>query len=263
MGLINQEGFFRGHIVDAGLSQSTNGFPQEVMALKAEEMYDPDTQEFLPVDAEHDEIMTYQILIDSKDKETKGSQQVKKITGWDGTDFTTLVENDYADVPLTFRVEENEWNENTTLQVSWIDVPDAPPTRTVSKISKEDAAALQARYASTLSKNKVAVKPKKVTAKVVEEKVTKAEKPAATKPTASRPMKPAAVVGKCSAEDAYNECFALSGAVEGEPSGEALNAVWLAEEAKAAKKYGGDEKQVTEEEWFVVKEAIVKQTSKV
>jgi len=259
MGLINIEGYFKGTIIDGGLGQSSGGFPQEVLALKATEVYDPDGDEYLPVDSEHDEITAYLILISSKDKETKSAQQLKKIINWNGASFVDLCEMDLADIPLSFRVEENTYEGNTTLQVKWVAEPDASPTRTVSKISKEDAQALQARYASVLASTKtptkaVSAKGKKTTAKG---KAKKGRPVAPKTPAADAP------VGKCTADEAYNECYKLSGATDGDEIEKKLNNLWQAEEAKASVMYNGDPDKITEEQWYEIKTTILKQVSKV
>jgi len=163
MSLVNQEGFYHGVITDGGLSQSTNGFPQEVLALRADEVYDPDTDSYLPWDAENAEITAYLILIDGKDRETKSAQQLKKIIDWDGASFVGLAGMDLVDMPIAFRVEERTYKENTTLQVTWVDTIDAPPFRTVQKLDpqadKAVLAALQTRYAGVLASTKAAVAP--------------------------------------------------------------------------------------------------------
>ncbi len=251
MGLINTIGYFKGTIVDGGLGQSSGGLPQEVWALKATEIYDEENQEYLPVDNEHDEITAYLILMSYKDKETKTAQQVKKVTGWNGASYPELAEMDLTDVPLSFRVEENTYEGNTTLQVSWVAEPDASPTRTVNKISKEDAQALQARYASVLASTKAPTKA--VSAK--DKGVSTATKPV-TKPVTKPTTPKAATVGKCSGDDAYQACYSLKrdNVTEG-----VLNELWQTEVAKV----NVDEAKITEEQWYEIKETLLKQVSKV
>lgn len=271
MGLINTIGYFKGFIVDGALGQSSGGLPQEVWALKATEIYDEENQEYLPVDDEHDEITAYLILMSYKDKETKTAQQVKKITGWDGASFVDLHGVDLIDMPLSWRVEENTYEGNTTLQVSWVAEHDASPTRTVSKISKEDAQALQARYASILASTKAPVKA--VSAKTAAvgksgaKKFSKLDKPS-TRPKPKAPAKPRAprkkvalkppktTVGKCTADDAYNACYELK---RDDVTEDALNDLWQTTVAAV----NVDEAKITEEQWYEIKETILKQVSKV
>lgn len=260
--LINQEGFYHGVIVSGSLGQSTNGFPQEILALRADEVYDSESDSYLPWDAENAEITAYLILIDGKDRETKTMQQLKKVIGWDGGSFVDLNEMDLTDMPIAFRVQENVYNGNTTLQVSWIDTLDASPTRTVPKLAKEDVAALQARYASVLAGTKSAAKP--ASAKKTTEPAAQAPATAGTttppkaKTIKSKtpPKAPKTVVGKCTADDAYNACYSLK---RDDVTEDALNDMWL--EAVAA--VNKDESKITKEQWFEIKEGLLKQVSKV
>ena len=260
MRLINTKNVYRGVIADAGFSQSTGGFPQEVLSLRAVEVYDPETDTWLPADPEANEITWYGVLIDSKDKETKNAQQLKKITGWTGASFVDLSQMNLVDVPIQFRVEPNTYKEVTTLQVSWIDITDAPPFRTVQKLDAADVVALQSRYASVLASTKSAAKPvsavsapKTVTKPVVKPVV----KPKATKPTAKKPpVVPKTIVGKCNADEAYTACYNLK---RDDVTDDALNGIWLVEVAKV----NADESKITDEQWFVIKESVLGQVSKV
>ena len=269
MSLIDQKNVYRGVIADAGFSQSTGGFPQEVLALRADEVYDSESDTWLPADPEANEITWYGVLIDSKDKETKNAQQLKKITGWNGASFVDLSQMNLVDVPIQFRVEPNTYKENTTLQVSWIDTTDAPPFRTVMKLDPADVAALNARYAGVLASTKSAAKPvsavsapktvvKPVTKPDVMPKVTKPKTPKTPKvPKAPKaPKVPKTVVGKCTADEAYTACYNLK---RDDVTDDALNGIWLAEVAKV----NADESKITEPEWYQVKESVLKQVSKV
>ena len=273
MSLINQTGFYHGVIVDGGFGQSSGGFPQEVLALKALEVYDPDSQTYLPADPEANEITTYLVLIDSKDKETLTCKQLKKIMGWDGASFVTLAEMDLEEMPIAFRVEERTYKENTTLQVTWVDTLDAPPTRTVQKLDAKDVQALQSRYASVLAATKtvpkpVSAKPASAPAHVViapaiettlqvvqvPASIAAPAEPKVRKPKAAPKPPKTAPVGKCTADEAYTACYSLK---RDDVTDDALNEAWLKEI--------GDRNEVgiTEEAWFLVKEAVLRQVSKV
>lgn len=256
MGLINQKNVYRGVIADAGFSQSTNGFPQEVLSLRADEVYDPETDTWLPADPDANEITWYGVLIDSKDKETKNAQQLKKITGWTGASFIDLSQMNLVDVPIQFRVEPNTYKEVTTLQVSWIDTTDAPPFRTVMKLDAADVAKLQSRYAGVLASTKSAAKP--VSAVSAPKTVTKPKAKPPTKPKATKPKPtaPKTVVGKCNADEAYTACYNLK---RDDVTDDALNGIWLTEVAKV----NADESKITDEQWFVIKESVLGQVSKV
>lgn len=263
--MINVEGYYKGVIVDGGLGQSSGGLPQEEWDLKATEVWDDDNAEYLPVDEDHDEITAYLILMSYKDKETKTAQQVKKVLGWDGASYPELAEIERAGVPVSFRVKFGTGDYSENLQVSWVAEPDASPTRSVSKISKEDAAALQARYGGVLAATKDPVKAASAKGKGKTAAKGKGKgkptgkptgRPAAPKATAKTETKTDVAVGKCTADDAYNECFALK---RDDVSEEALNKLWVAAEAAV----NVDANKITEEEYFVIKTDILKEVSKV
>ncbi len=257
MGLINQEGFFRGHIVSGEFNQTAKGLPREEWALKAEEMFDPDTQEFLPVDAEADEITAYLVMFNHDDSENFNTPQIKKLTGWDGANFNVLASIDLAGIKLSFQVNYGRGDYADKLGVDKVDMPDATSSRSAAKLDKATIDALQARFAGPLAKNQVAAKP--VSAKDKKAAAAKAKASNPTRPAASRPTTPkptAAVVGKCSAEDAYNECFALK---RDDVTDDKLNKVWFKEVALVNE----DEAKIIPEEWYRIKEQVVQQTAKV
>ena len=258
MGLINQEGYYRGVITGNAFNQSSGGFPQEELALRADEVYDPDSGEYLPADPEANEITWYGVLIDSKDKETKNSQQLKKVTGWNGASFVELMEMGLTDVPIQFKVKSNTYNGTTTLKAEWIDEIGASPSgNRLTNLDKNDVAKLQQRYASVLAANKVAAKPVSAPASAPKTATKpKATKPKATKPKPTAPKAPKAVVGKCNADEAYTACYNLK---RDDVTDDALNDMWLAEVAKV----NADESKITDEEWFTIKQTVLRQVSKV
>jgi hypothetical protein len=268
MSLIDQTGFYHGEIVDAGLSESSGGFPQEVIALRALEVYDPDSDSYLPADPENNEITWYGVLIDSKDKETLNCKQLKKVTGWDGASFVQLGEMELIGMPIAFRVEEHTYNDNTTLQATWIDTIDASPFRTVAKLDKDGLTKLQQRYGAVLAATKAPAKPVSATpakapAKTTTPKTTAtapktpAKPKAAAKPAApKKPTVPKTVVGKCTADEAYTACYSLK---RDDVTDDALNKIWL----KAVAEVNTDENKITPEQWYGIKESVLKQVSKV
>ena len=265
MSLIDQIGYYHGEIVDAGLGESSGGFPQEVIALKALEVYDPDSESYLPADPENNEITWYGVLIDSKDKETLNCKQLKKVTGWDGASFIALADMPLTGLPIAFRVEEHTYQENTTLQVSWIDTIDASPFRTVAKLDKDGLTKLQQRYGAVLASTKAPAKPVSATPAQAPAKATPAApkpktpaKPkAAAKPAApKKPTVPKTVTGKCTADEAYTACYSLK---RDDVTDDALNEIWL----KAVAEVNADESKITPEQWYGIKETVLKQVSKV
>ena len=255
MGQINIEAYFKGEILDAGLGQSSGGFPQENLSLRALEVYDSETDAYLPADPQNNEISAWLVLIDSKDRETLNAKQLKKVSGWSGASFVELSEMNMQGVPIQFRVEARTYNDNTTLQVTWIDEIGASPVRSVSKLDKAEVMALQQRYAGVLAATKAPVKP--VSAAKTPTKVPAKPKTSKTPTKSKTPVKPkAAVVGKCSADDAYIACYSLK---KDDVTDDDLNTIWLEEVGKV----NSDESKISEEQWFQIKEAVIARTGKV
>jgi hypothetical protein len=257
--LISNEGTYRGEILEGGLSESTNGFPQEVLKLKSVEVWDTESQEWLPADPENNEIIWYGVLYDSKNKETLNCKQVKKVTGWTGASFADLDAMDLAGVPIQFRVEPHTYNENTTLQVSWIDGYDVVPGKTLRKLDKEGVAALQQRYATILASTKAPVKAVSAASAPVTAPKT-ATKAAAPKPVAKPKGRPTVPVttpsGKCTPDEAWDSVMALK---KDDITEEVMTGIWTNE----VYKINPDPDALTPEQWFAVKTNVQKLTSKV
>jgi hypothetical protein len=276
MRLIQNEGYYKGKVVDGGLGESSGGFPQIVLSLVAEEIYDAASDQYVPADPEANQINYYGVLIDSKSKETLNCKQLKKITGWDGASFVDLAGVNFAELPIQFRVEPHTYNENTTLQVSWIDEPGASPVRGVNKLDADGVKALHAKYAGILASTKTA--PKAVSA-------PKSAPPAAAKPavpakpvmkapvapTAAAPKKgpgrprvaPATAptgVGKCTGDEAWAACNSLK---RDDVTEDKLAEVW----AQAINDTTGDintpDDKISPEQWFQIKEDVTRQVGKV
>lgn len=253
MGLINQEGYYKGVIVSGGFGVTAKGLPQSVWMLKATEVYDEDGQEYLPADSEADEITAYLCIFNHDGSENFNNPHIKKVTGWDGADFNVLSELDLTDVELSFRVGYGKDDYADKLGVNGVDVPDASPTRTVAKLNKAQIDALQAKHAVALAKTKAPVKAASVKAATVK---GKGKGKTSGRPTAPKTEANAEAVGKCTVDDAYNECFALK---RDDVSEKALNKLWVAAEAAV----NVDANKITEEEYYVIKTDILKKIGKV
>jgi len=262
--LINVAGYYKGTIQDGGVGESSGGFPQLNLALKATEVYDPETDSWLPANPEADEIYYYGVLIDSKDHETLNAKQVKKITGWDGASLVELATMALVEMPIQFRVEPNTYNEKTTLQVSWIDEPGASPVRGVRKLDADGVKALQAKYAGVLASTKA---PKKAVSAPAAAPVTaKAPTPvAAPAPPkrgrpAGKPVIPKTNVGKCTADEAW---AAVSSLKRDNVTDEELTTAWTAAITSVTGDINTVEEKITPENWFQIKELVLAKTAKV
>ena len=158
MGLIEQEGTYRGNVLDHSVCLSTNSFPQLVLSLQGVEIYDTETESWHDwSDVPENELIAYLILVDSKNQRTLNYEQIQLALGWDGNSFSGLEELDLSEVKIQFRVEPNTYDGKTTLQVSWIDGYDAIPGRTLRKLDAQGLKSLDAQFKNILkSKTKPA-----------------------------------------------------------------------------------------------------------
>lgn len=150
-------GCFRGKILDGGVSTSTNGYPQLVLKVTADEMYDEAKKEWAeweefdwPVAEANDRtIVAYLILFGEKGA-TFSCDQVKKITGWEGDSFAALQALDLTGVKIQWRNEENTYDGDTKVQVAWVDTYDAAPGGSIRKLDAKDITALDTKFAKFL-----------------------------------------------------------------------------------------------------------------
>ena len=292
MSLIDRTGTFRGRIVDHGVSKSTGGYPQWIASLIASEYYDVEEQVWVDW-SEYDvnEITTYLVLFGGKG-ETLNSQQVKKVTGWNGNSFAELNGLNLDEVGIQFRVEENTYEGKTSLQVAWIDEYDATPGRTVRKLNPDELTALDTQYAKFLKQSGKKVTPAKapkqttikgkgpidpvlgrlsspqVKAKGIKptqpkgpvKKVKKSNDPLGpgASPVAPLPAlpDPDLPTGHCTKDEAWG---AVNDLKEKNVSDEKIANIWLGACQKVAP--GTEQDAITDEQWFQVKEIVLAETS--
>ena len=261
--LVDRTGTFRGKILDHGISTTKKGFPQWIVQLVATEIFDEDEQVWVDW-SEYDvnEITAYLVLFGGKG-ETLTCQQVKKITGWPGLSFSTLDAMDLSKTGIQFRVEDNTYEGKTTKQVSWVDEFDAAPGRAVRKLNPEDMQALEAQYASVLkgsSKKASPAKAKKVTAKGIaptqpKGPVTKGAKDPLGPPT-PLPPDPSLPAGHCTKDEAWGAVYELKAK---DVDDEQIAKTWCAALKDVAPSV--EQEDVTDEQWFMIKEKVLSETA--
>jgi hypothetical protein len=272
MSQINRVGTFRGGIVDAGISLTTNGFPQYVVALHAEEYYDEDTKSWVSWQGvDENEITGYLVLFGSKsDNPTTTCKQLQKAIGWDGKSFTSLMNLDVSNIKVQFRIDESTYNEKTSLKVNWIDHYDAQPGRTVKKINEGEIKSLDAIYALGLRKLQGEQQPvKPILAPILPNVPAKLadEKPDLPSPTKGRgrpkkdlgqtvqspptaPVKPVAPAVQAKPAKPFTKQDAWDFVVKNKPdyvTDEPLARIWT--ETIQGIAPGGDEDNLTSELW--------------
>jgi len=260
--LVDETGTYRGYASDWGISTSSGGFPQFVVQLVVEEVWDFDEKVWVSLAGGEDApaITAYLILFGKTNKPTFNVAQLKKAFGWNGASLFELSNGDYQGVKVQFRVEENTYNDNTSLQVNWIDEADATPGRSVNKLNDIDLKRLDAQYSQFLDKVvtpvKAATKPKPVTkpaVKPVTKPVNLMPKPAA------KPVKPAtkpAKISSCTEEKAWEVvCMTKKDGL----SDDDLGNIWLDTITEVAGEVPDD--KITPEQWAIIAEKCQDKTA--
>lgn len=278
MALIDRAATFRGKVVDHGVSITSKGeWPQFVCSLIGTEIWDEEEKIWVDwTDVDLNEITAYVVLYGSKG-ETLSFNQVKKIFNWDGASFKALNDGDYSEVGIQFRVVKDTYLDKTRLKVEWIDEYDAEPGRSVRKLNPDEMKQLDAKYAKFLKQGaskKAPVKASGGKAGIVTAKDTKPTSPkgpvkkkesasppeakqTATEATAQpMPADPDLPVGKRTKDEAWTEVVDMR---DKKTTDSMLAKSWQT----AIKEIGGGKptEQLTDEEWFLVKEKVLSETA--
>jgi hypothetical protein len=279
MSLIQSTGTYRAtSIKDLGLGKTKKGFPQLILSLSAEEVWDEDEKIWVnckEADSIGQDILGYLVLVGGNDCVIFHHKQVMKVLGWDGISFAKLSSINPAEVKIQWRVDENlnpETNQ-INLKVANIDIYDAEPGKLVQKLTAAEVAELDAKYSNVLRKvlqgnkpiipvNKPTlpwVKPQEATplVQVTEEikpnplLVVIPDKPVkATKPP--KKAKTVAVVVGCTEQEAWDTVVKNQGVNPDDTVAE----IWC--ETVEGLAPGGDETQMNPELWAQARDIVVK-----
>ena len=170
MAQIDRAGAFLATITEAAYGETKKGFPQFVAKFVATKRYVVEKSEMAAltppiteagwVDWNYgDEIIGYLVLFNDTGP-LKNFEQIQLATGWSGADFQDLAT--LSGKSVLIRVEENTWDGKTSLQVNWIDAPDASPDRS---IKQADAPTIAAANSKWLAGRKAPPKPTAAVAK--------------------------------------------------------------------------------------------------
>ena len=266
MGLIDREATFRGNIIDHAVSLTKNEFPQFVCKLVAKEIYDEEEKVWVDwTDVDDNEIIAYLVLYGGKG-ETLNSIQVKKATKWDGLSFQTLNDSDLSKIIVQFRTEYRTYDGKETLQVTWFDEADAEPGRSVRKLDQNELKQLDAKYGQLLKAAGKKVVPAKAGTKKITAKsgtvTAKGIKPTAPKGPVTKKTAPPVSTddgmpkGHCTKQEAWDTVVELQ---DKSVDDEKLAKTWLGTIVEVGG--GKDQDELTEEQWFEIKEKVLKVTA--
>jgi len=265
--LIDKVGTYLGYAPAHGVDQSSGGYPQLALQCVATHYYDEDVEDY--VEVADLELRAYLVLYGKDQKPLRNCDQVKKVFDWDGLSFQALAEMNIAETRFLFRVEENTYNDNTTMQVSWIDVDTASPTRQISSLDTKGLQDLDAKFGLAKVAKKSTTRPKpgsKPTPPATTPKAsTKTTKPkTATKPKVDTKKPPAPTpkpvaeateekTGSTTRDDAWK--YITEQIPEAALSEEDRSVEWT--KAVEAIHGGPDDDTLTGEEWFQVQELVI------
>ena len=249
MNLVDRTGTFRGVAVDWGVNKSSNGYMRVEAKFQAMEYYDEKAEVWVAWDEYGQEITAYMMLQSGPGKKDPlWVKQIMTVFGWNGNSFLELNHIDYSDIKFQFRVAENTYEDNTTMQYEWIDEYDVEPGRRVQKLSDADLKALDKAFGKVQAATKKAKAPASVGKK------TPPKAPAKTPPKA-----PAAknLLGGCTKDEAWDYLTASPEMVNPECTEDHLANFWL----DAIEEIGGAttaEADLTPEQWMEIKELVAK-----
>lgn len=270
---IEREGTYRGRVIEHGMGETTNGYPQWIARLAADQMFvQPDDREAFAeegYDISEDGwidcsdwgwTITGYFCMFNNEKALLSYDQVIEATGWDGSDFAGLQAMDLTEHSVQYRTGLEEYNGNESMKVKWLDAVGAPVNRELASIDEKDAKALTNKFKSMMrgkpkaapaaapaSKPKAtpAAKPKAGAAKPAASKATKA--PAAPpKPKKSAAEQPAGMTK----EQAWEHLLETSGLDD-----DGLADAWIAACEQVAP--DKDEDDFTTEDWGSVAATVL------
>lgn len=159
MSNIDRVGSFRGKVLDRGVSATTNGYPQLVLQLQANEHWNEENQVWEGWHFDECETTAYICLFGKTGKPTLGVGQAQKALNWDGSSLMAL-QTDVSVEDIQWRMESSTYEGKTRIQVAWIDAYDAEPGRKVKKLDTADIKKLDAQYSAALKAIGGGPKPK-------------------------------------------------------------------------------------------------------
>lgn len=282
MAEVDRTGTFRCVPIDTGVGETKNKFPQFVAQVRLLEYYDEDEKVWVPWEEYDQEATVYAVLFgygkkSQKLESTLNHVQVSKVFNWDGLDFTYLADTDFSNVKFQVRIDENDYEGATSdYKVGWIDVYDAEPGRQIRKLNAEEVKDLNKQFAMLLKQTgkkaapakapatamtaTQAVASKKATPGVVTKKGKKQTEVAKTKAPVvppKTPIAPGMPEGKCTKQEAWETVVELK---DNECTDEQLTAAWHAAIVSIAPNM--DEKEISNELWFAIKDAVLDDVGK-
>ena len=259
---VDREGWFRAIITDGGVSAtkklkpeeredgSTGELPQLVGSFLMQELYDDATDAFQDCSEYGETIDGYLVLRSHAGEDMFNRDDAMEVFNWDGQSYHELDEklikavNDKQLVMI--HVEEDTYENKTSLKVQGIRRADAQPGGSVKKLNSSELKKLDAKYKRKAKPTKATPASKPVADK---KKPTTPKKAAA--PKKAPPAKTEAAPGSCTKDDAWD--FVCNEELwDKNTDQDKVNDAWTTVVAET----GPDEDKFTAEDWFVIRDAV-------
>jgi hypothetical protein len=261
---IEEEGGYRGVILDIVVGETKNHFPQAVVRLQAEEKVSPDG-ESTPIDSA--QVTGYLVLFNNQDifnEQTVNFNytNLQKIGEWTDAEFQqegfALVEALKGE-KCYFRMEEHEYNGKTALRVAGVDTYEFSGQITLRPASADQLSVLNAKlkFATAAPKTAPAAKRGRPAKAAVSENptivsagvaTTTAQATAVPLPTSKTPPPPGVVdelPAECTKLEAWEYLCSLP-----HDDDDVVTQAWLT----AIKEVGGSQKEYTPAQWAIVRD---------
>jgi len=279
MANVDRIGTFRCNPIESGMGKSRNGYPVFTAQVKLLEIWDEDEEVWHPWEEYEQEATIFATLFGmvGKKKElgtTLTHAQVSKVFNWDGTDFGYLNDTDFSDIKFQVRIEDNDpdYADKNPYVVNWVDEYDAIPGTRIKKLDAAGVKDLNQQFALLLKQtgkkaapakapvigNPIAKVNQTATQAIKAKKGKKQTEVAKTTPKAPPtvpskvPAVPGLPEGKCTKQEAWETVVELK---NDDCNDDQLNAAWLA--AIAEKAPDTEEKNITPEQWFAIRDTTL------
>jgi len=154
-------------VLEAGVSlTSKSQMPTFNVRLRLSEFFDEDEKVWVDWSGAEVEQVCYFTLFGKNGKTGVvgpifNHEQIMKVFNWEGKSFQILSNDDYSQIKGQIRIEDNDpdYAAKNPFQVSWIDVFDADPVRTLKKLDDKALKDLDATFAMALQASGKAAAP--------------------------------------------------------------------------------------------------------
>ncbi len=177
-----EPGTYRGTVVETTVGKTKKGYPQFIVRIQPEEVYDFTDQEWYAVDQTNQLPDIGYLVLCTATQEMFHLQDIRAAFGWQGTTFKSLAEASFAGTKVQYRMAENDYDGKVTIQMQNVAAFDASPTGGLRAASDDDLKTMDAEFGGFL-KNSAAKAPAAAPKPPTAPKPPKA--PKATKPAAA------------------------------------------------------------------------------